>query len=121
MIKQLTDFDQAVDHLYNHLHPTAKMNLKQTEREDLICWLLKLGQRVRILYDMWNNPKLLQSCGCDHPDAASLTIIAGVWERIRKEPEPELDGPLLEPPIDFNSCRKAVEHYETVMGKKLCV
>ena len=121
MTKQLTDFAQAVEHLYNHLHPTTKANLKQTEREDLICLLLNLGLRVRILFDMWNNPKLLQSCGCSHPEKASLVIIKGVWERIRKEPEPILEGPLLEPPLDLKSCRKGVEYHEKVIGKKLSV
>ena len=119
--ERFTDYQQAVNHLYNHLHPTAKASLKQTKREDLICLLFKLGLKIRVVYDMWNNPELLKSCGCDHPDAASLAIIAGAWERIQQEPEPEVDGPPLEPPIDFNSCRKAVEYHEAVMGKKLSV
>ena len=81
MSKQITDFNEAVDYVFDHLYDSAKLEIKHTSKSDLICYHLLLGQVVRNNLILWGNPELLQSADCSHPDKASHKIVVAVWER----------------------------------------
>ena len=119
----ITHYQQAVDDLFNNrLQDTAISALKQTAKTDLIYFTFTLGGRVRVLYDMWNNPELVRSTGKGHPDSASLFIILKLWEKIQADP----NIPIFEnvPKItasDRESWQKAFARYEAGMGHTLSV
>ena len=118
--ERITHYEDAVDDLFSKLHDTAKSALKQTPEEDLIYFFFTLGQRIRILYDMWNNEALVKSTGCSHPDEASYEIILGVWTKLQQDPNIPI---LKNAPKETSSFRaaqhKALQRYKKAMGDVL--
>ena len=117
MDNQIRHYDQAVDDLFhNRLHDTALSALKTTPRKYLILYHMTLGQRIRVLYNIWQNEELVASTGASHPDAASMFIIVRLWEYLQ-----DIDIPILKnaPEIsesDLKSQQKALARYREAMG-----
>ena len=118
--ERITHYQDAVDDLFSKLHDTAKSALKQTPEEDLIYFFFTLGQRIRILYDMWNNEPLVKSTGCSHPDEASYEIILGVWTKLQQNPNiPILKSAPKQAPSFRAAQHKALQKYKKAMGDVL--
>lgn len=68
---------------------------------------------------MWQNPELLQSAGCSHPDQASHKIIVAVWERLQSIDDSEFTEPSPEPfEVEWrDSTKKALARYFEAMGE----
>lgn len=117
MSERITDYDDAVDYFFEHLHDFTKSELKHTQREDLICYHLTLGQSVRNMFNLWQNPDLVVSTGCSHPDEASYKIIIGVWKRLQQDPN-VLTLKNAPEPIQSSqaSQNKALQKYMEAMG-----
>ena len=76
MDNQIMHYEQAVDDLFhNRLQDTTLSALKLTPKKHLIMYHMTLGQRIRILYNMWRNEELVDSTGTNHSDEASMFII----------------------------------------------
>ena len=122
MDTQITHYEQAVGDLFtNQLHDTALSELKTTPKKHLIMFHMSLGQRIRVLYDMWQNEELVASTGTKHPDEASMFIIVKLWEYLQG-----VDIPILlntEKPTEaaYAAAEKMASMYENVLGIDLSV
>ncbi len=114
MSKQITDFNEAVDYVFDHLYDSAKLEIKHTSKSDLICYHLLLGQVVRNNLILWGNPELLQSADCSHPDKASHKIVVAVWERLQSIDDSEFTEPRPEP-IDSNWHASTKKHWQSIL------
>ena len=111
----------AVDFL-TKLHASEKAQIKHAAKADLIYHNFTLGQQVRNLYDIWNNPELVKSTGKKHPDDASLVILVRVWEYLQEDDDPEIATPPT--PMSTSkraSFQRAVDYYEETMSTKFSV
>ena len=122
MDNQITHYEQAVDDLFtNQLHDTALSDLKTTPRKHLILYYMTLGQRVRILYNMWQNAELVASTGTDHPDDASMFIIVKLWELLQVTDIPILLNARKPSAAEHAATLKLIRHYESVLDREFTV
>jgi hypothetical protein len=57
--------------------------LRAVRRDDLINDLHSWGRGIRNEFHLWGgNPALLEACGTDSPEGASLVIMTAVWDRL---------------------------------------
>jgi hypothetical protein len=81
--------DEAVERLLAILDDESKRRLRDTAEKDLILYHFGWGQGLRNDFGLWRgNSELLASCGCAHPDSASMVIIKAVWKRLQESAEP---------------------------------
>lgn len=77
--------DDAVTHLLNVLDDESKQAVRDTVESDLIRFHFPWGQGIRNEFGLWRgNRELLESCGAERPDDASMVIIKAVWRRLRE-------------------------------------
>ena len=122
MKQRITHYEVAAVDFLEKLHISSKRQLKHTPRENLVYYHFTIGLRIRIHYDMWNNPQLVRSTGKNHPDSASMVIIVRVWELLQLDNDPKIATPPSS--IKANeraSYQKMLNHYETTIGEKLSV
>jgi len=78
--------ETAIERLLAILSDTEKTYLRASSEADLEQFHFTLGVTVRQQFGLWRgNLALRQSCGCLHPDRASIAIIRATWERLRGE------------------------------------
>lgn len=122
MDNQIVHYEQAVDDLFhNRLQDTALSALKTTPRKHLILYHMTLAQRIRILYNMWQNAELVTSTGTDHPDDASMFIIVKLWEFLQETNIPILLNARKPSEAEQAATLKLVRHYESVMNREFSV
>lgn len=78
--------ETAIEQLLAILSDPEKTRLRATSEADLEQFHFTIGVTVRQQFGLWRgNLALRQSCGCLHPDRASMAIIRATWERLRGE------------------------------------
>jgi hypothetical protein len=90
--------DAAVDRLLSKMHPYDQLLLQKTAEKDLIQFHMGWGMGIRHEFGLWrDNTQLLDACGTDEPDSASMSIIETVWRRLQSVPtilaEPTVEHP----------------------------
>ena len=119
-MRGITHYEQAVGDLFrNYLQDTALSELKLTPKKRLVTFHLTLGQRIRVLYNMWQNEELVASTGTKHPDEASLFIIVKLWEYLQETDIPLFRNASKPSESDLKSQQKAYARYREAMGDAL--
>lgn len=81
-----TTVQEAVDYIVSGMSPQDQSRLRATRREDLINELHGWGRGIRNGFQLWGrNQALLESCGTDSPEGASMVIMEAVWDRVQKK------------------------------------
>jgi hypothetical protein len=76
---------EAVESIVSRMSPEDQGRLRKTRREDLINDLHSWGRGIRNEFQLWGgNKALLDSCGTDSPERASMAIMEAVWDRVQK-------------------------------------
>jgi hypothetical protein len=73
---------EAVDYLYNNLHPDDIDALEKAKRLSLISLHFTLGRWIRNNFGLWQgNQALIDDAGGGHPDDVTMIIIERLWLR----------------------------------------
>jgi hypothetical protein len=76
---------EAVDTIVSQMPEEDQARLRATRRNDLINDLHSWGRGIRNAFGLWGeNKALLESCGTDSPERASMVIMEAVWDRVQK-------------------------------------
>ncbi len=76
--------DEAVAILLKGMSPDDLASLAAIAEEDLIMYHHGWGTGIRNAFGLWHNRALVESCGCEDPDDASMVIIRGAWKEAKK-------------------------------------
>jgi hypothetical protein len=77
---------EAVESILSRMPSEDQARLRTTRREDLINDLHSWGRGIRNEFQLWGrNQALLEACGTDSPEGASMVIMEAVWDRLQKK------------------------------------
>jgi len=78
-------FQAAVDRIYREIGEDGRRELGSLERGNLIMCHFGLAMGVRNSLGLWHDHLLVEACGEQEADGASMRIVEGVWEKIQAE------------------------------------
>jgi len=83
--------EEAVEWLLSRMDKLSKDVVTSTPEAALSHFHFGLAAGIRHAFGTSDNDALCRSCGCPHPDDASMVIVREFWRRLRQG-QPEKPG-----------------------------